>query len=66
MHIEILLSLIPLIIFIGMISGGIYLIVSIFRYFNDIRELKFEQNQLLSQIHQELEKGNNVWDENTQ
>lgn len=49
-----------------MISGGIYLIVSIFRYFNDIRELKFEQNQLLSQIHQELEKGNNVWDENTQ
>lgn len=66
MHIEILLSLIPLIIFIGMISGGIYLIVSIFRYFNDIRELKFEQNQLLSQIHQELEKGNNEWDENTQ
>ena len=60
------LPIIVLLIYGGIIAGIIYFFISIIRYLNDSRRLKIEQNQLLSQIHQELEKGNNVWDENTQ
>lgn len=53
------LPIIVLLIYGGIIAGIIYFFISIIRYLNDSRRLKIEQNQLLSQIHQELEKANN-------
>ena len=36
----------------------IFSIISIFRYFRDIKQLKTEQNELLAKIHEELKQKN--------
>ena len=59
MYFQSLLPIFVLLIYGGIIAGIIYFVRSIIRYFNNTRQLKIEQNQLLSQIHQELEKLNN-------
>ena len=51
-------AVINILIVIGVWAGIIYLIISIFRYFRDYKQLKIEQNELLEKIHQELELGN--------
>ena len=47
-------------IFLMLVFWGviIFSIISIFRYFRDIKQLKTEQNELLAEIHKELKQKN--------
>lgn len=58
MYINTILPIFVLLLYGGIIAGVIYLFVSIIRYFSDSKQLRSEQNRLLSQITQELEKLN--------
>lgn len=58
MYINTILPIFVLLLSGGIIAGVIYLFVSIIRCFSDSKQLKSEQNRLLSQITQELEKLN--------
>ena len=45
-------------IFLVLVFWGviIFSIISIFRYFRDIKQLKIEQNELLAKIHEVLQE----------